>query len=118
MDKNFSTYLDEQYNSLKQIVDKLKKHFQYVSLLASDVEGKEIYVSEKNVAVKDSLWQERGFVVRVFKDGLFSEYSFDHFYNVDDICNQIIDSVDVKDPLEKFFLIVSSSYKIHSAGFT
>ena len=43
MDKNFSTYLDEQYNSLKQIVDKLKKHFQYVSLLASDVEGKEIY---------------------------------------------------------------------------
>lgn len=101
MDKNFSTYLDEQYNSLKQIVDKLKKHFQYVSLLASDVEGKEIYVSEKNVAVKDSLWQERGFVVRVFKDGLFSEYSFDHFYNVDDICNQIIDSVDVKDPLEK-----------------
>lgn len=101
MEKNFSTFLDGQYNSLKQIVDKLKKHFQYVSLLASDVEGKEIYVSEKNVAVKDSLWQERGFVVRVFKDGLFSEYSFDHFYNVDDICNQIIESVDIKDALEK-----------------
>ena len=101
MDKNFSTFLDSQYELLKQIVDKLKKHFQYVSLLASDVEGKEVYVSEKNVAVKDSAWQERGFGVRVFKDGLFSEYSFDHFYNVDDICNQIINSVDVKDPLEK-----------------
>ena len=34
-----------------------------------------MYVSEKNVAVRDSAWQERGFVVRVFKDGLFSEYS-------------------------------------------
>ena len=101
MDKNFSTFLDSQYELLKQIVDKLKKHFQYVSLLASDVEGKEVYVSEKNVAVRDSAWQERGFVVRVFKDGLFSEYSFDHFYNIDDICNQIINSVDVKDPLEK-----------------
>ena len=98
MEKNFSTFLEGQYDLLKQVVD---KHFQYVSLLASDVEGKEIYVSEKNISVKDSSWQERGFVVRVFKDGLFSEYSFDHFHNVDDICNQIINSVDVKDTLEK-----------------
>ena len=96
----------------KQVVDKLKKHFQYVSLLASDVEGKEIYVSEKNVAVKDSLWQERGFVVRVFNDGIYSEYSFDKITTIKDVYTKIVNAVDISEPLYKAIYVKGNKNKM------
>ncbi len=101
MDKHFSTFLESKYESLKKIHEKLKKKFQYVSILATDCEGKNIIVTEKNTKVEDSFWQERGFVVRVFNNDLYSEYAFDNFDNINEICNQICASTDIADPLYK-----------------
>lgn len=105
MDKNFSKYLDIKYDNLIKIVDRLKNNFEYVSILASDCEGKVIRVSNQNITIKDSSWQERGFVVRVFHNGLFSEYSFDDFDNVNEICQSVIESSDVSDQLYKAIYI-------------
>ena len=100
-DNNFSEYLDKNHDLLKDIVTKLKRNFEYVSVLASDCEGKEIHVTEKNISVSDSQWQERGFVVRVFKDGLYSEYSFNELDKAKTICDQIIKAVEAKDNLSR-----------------
>ena len=101
MDKNFSTFLKGKQETLKKIVSNLSEHFEYVSILASDCQGQEITVSEKQVSVKDSSYNERGFVVRVYKDGLYSEYSFDTILTADDVCEKIIKSVDITEALEK-----------------
>ncbi|MCI5745767.1 MAG: TldD/PmbA family protein [Erysipelotrichaceae bacterium] len=101
MEKKYSIYLEEKYESLKQIIDLLKKKFEYVSILATDCQGKSIKVSEKIVDIKDNFFQERGFVVRVFHNGLYSEYAFNNFDNVNEIVGKIISSVDVSDSLYK-----------------
>ncbi len=113
MEKHFSTFLEEKYESLKKIHEKLKKKFQYVSILATDCEGKEVIVTEKNTRVEDSFWQERGFVVRVFKNGLYSEYSFDNFDNVNDICNQICSSTDITDSLYKAIYVKEEKNELY-----
>ena len=101
MIKNFSTFLRNKHDTLKKIVELLSQHFEYVSILASDCQGQEITVSEKQISVKDSSYNERGFVIRVYKDGLYSEYSFDEILTVDEIVEKVIKSVDIKEPLEK-----------------
>ena len=101
MSKNFSTFLRNKHDTLKKIVELLSQHFEYVSILASDCQGQEITVSEKQISVKDSSYNERGFVIRVYKDGLYSEYSFDEILTVDEIVEKVIKSVDIKEPLEK-----------------
>ena len=101
MSKNFSIFLKNKHDTLKKIVELLSQHFEYVSILASDCQGQEITVSEKQISVKDSSYNERGFVIRVYKDGLYSEYSFDEILTVDEIVEKVIKSVDIKEPLEK-----------------
>lgn len=109
MDKTYSHFLEEKYESLVKIVEKLKHKFAYVSLLASDCEGKKIQVSDSEIKISDSFWQERGFVVRVFNGTLFSEYSFDDFDNPTSITKKILEAVDVSDQLYK--AIYAKSYK-------
>ena len=113
MDKNFSTYLNENHDALKEIVTKLKKSFEYVSVLATDCQGKQVTVSEKNVSVKDSNWQERGFVIRVFKDGLYSEYSFNELDKAKTICDRIIASLDAKDNLARGIYVKEVDGKLY-----
>ena len=101
MNKNFSTFLEEKHDELVKVINRLKQSFEYVSILASDCEGKAVKVTDKSVSVRDSFWQERGFVVRVFKNGLFSEYSFDNIRDMKVLCNRILKAADISDPLYK-----------------
>ena len=101
MDKNFSPFLEKNYNVLKNVIEKLNKKYDYASVLASECEGKRITVSNKNVSVIDSPWQERGFVIRVFHNGLYSEYSFDNVKNEKEICKKVEESIDIKENLYK-----------------
>ena len=101
MNKEISNFLKHNHSSFKKIIKILESKFEYVSILATDCEGKELMVSEKSVAINDNYFQERGFVVRVFNDGLFSEYSFDRIDNVEDICNRIISSLDINELVYK-----------------
>ena len=99
--KKFSSYLDSKHDLAKDLVEKLSKKFSYVSVLGSDCEGKQFHITETDVEIKESYWQERGFVVRVFANGLFSEYSFDDLDDVKNISEEIIKSVDISDQLYK-----------------
>ena len=101
MNKNFSPFLEQNTELFKEIITKLKRNFEFVSILATDCEGKVVRVTNKEVSINDSPWQERGFVVRVFKEGLYSEYSFNEIDKAKTICDKIVESADVKDNLSK-----------------
>ena len=73
----FSTYLTRQAEPLKKLIRLLSEDFDYVSVLATDSPGFAISLSPhtKSIAT-ETIMTERGNVVRVRKDGLYSEYAF------------------------------------------
>ena len=76
----FSEYLNTLAPSLKQLVSKLGEDYDYVSVLSTDSKGFAIRISQQVKVISTSnLTTERGSVVRVYKDGLYSEYAFNHF---------------------------------------
>lgn len=101
MEKEFSSFLQNNHDNLKEIIKVLSKKFEYVSILATDCVGQKVIVSEKNISVKDSSWNERGFVLRVYKQGLFSEFSFDKIDSVATVCEKVINSVEISEQLYK-----------------
>ena len=77
MKAKFSTYLTELSGSLKELIELLSADYDYVSILASDSKGFSIQASQKSKAITgENMTTERGCVVRVYKDGLYSEYAF------------------------------------------
>ncbi len=77
MKAKFSSYLEKLAPSLKKLIDALSSDYDYVSVLASDSKGFSIQASQKSKAITgENMTTERGCVVRVYKDGLYSEYSF------------------------------------------
>ncbi|WP_022765057.1 TldD/PmbA family protein [Butyrivibrio sp. XPD2006] len=80
MKAKFSTYLNEIAPGLKEMIAELGKSYDYVSVLSTDSVGFNVRVSQRVKAINGStLTTERGNVVRVYKDGLYSEYSFNRF---------------------------------------
>ena len=80
MKAKFSTYLNEIAPGLKEVIAELKKSYTYVSILSTDSVGFNVRVSQRVKSISGStLTTERGNVVRVYKDGLYSEYSFNRF---------------------------------------
>ena len=74
----FSPYLQEIKPVLKELTGILGAHYEYVSVLASDSVGLSLHISQHNKSVSNqNLSTERGNVVRVMKDGQYSEYAFD-----------------------------------------
>ena len=82
MRATFSPWLAAQAEPLKQLIAALSSHYDYVSILASDSRGFRIVASQRNRFVdRRTMTTERGIVVRVHRDGLYSEYAF----NADDL---------------------------------
>ena len=80
MKAKFSTYLNEIAPGLKEMIAELGKSYDYVSVLSTDSVGFNVRVSQRVKSINGStLTTERGNVVRVYKDGLYSEYSFNRF---------------------------------------
>lgn len=71
-----SPFLMESKAKLKEVVDRLSARYPYVSLLATDVDGMSVDLSESNVSMSPSPDRERGFVIRVQTEMGFTEYSF------------------------------------------
>ena len=77
MKAKFSEYLSKLEPSLKELIDALSPDYDYVSVLASDSKGFSVRASQRNKSIGGkTMTTERGCVVRVYKDGLYSEYSF------------------------------------------
>lgn len=76
MKVKMSAYLQEIKPLAKRLVDELHQDYAYVSLLGADSIGKSYGVKKTGVTLNDSMWAERGFVVRVYNGKNYSEYSF------------------------------------------
>ena len=73
----FSPYLNEIRDPLKKLIDILSGTYAYVSVLSTDSRGFAIRVSQHVRTVEGrTMTTERGTVVRVYRDGLYSEYAF------------------------------------------
>ena len=78
---------------LQKLLQLLKPHFEYVSVLATDVTGTSIVASQRQKAISDFGDGERGFVVRVYKNGGYSEYSFNTLTDVEATAGKIISAL-------------------------
>lgn len=94
----FSKYLNEITPALKELLNILKADYDYVSILSTDSKGLSITISSHSKSVSDNtMTTERGNVIRVYKDNLYSEYAFN------DIDTNNINKLasDIKDVLNK-----------------
>ena len=76
----FSTYLTEIAPGLKKLVTLLRRRYDYVSVLSTDSRGFAVSISQKAKSVRnETMTTERGTVVRVCRNGLYSEAAFNQF---------------------------------------
>ena len=84
-----SNYLLEVKPKIQQLISLLEKEFDYVSVLATDVSGTSYRVGQKQTSVGDYRFGERGFVVRVYLNGTYLEYSFNQYDDVKQLAKTI-----------------------------
>ncbi len=89
MKAKLSNYLINQKTIIKSLVKDLSEDFKYVSVLGSDTIGTSFNISRTSSTVGDSMWSERGFVIRVYNGYNYSEYSFNTLNNVEYIISRI-----------------------------
>ncbi len=97
MKAKFSPYLNGIANQLKQLIEILNQHYDYVSILSTDNVGFRIVVSKRVKSIGHSTLQtERGNVIRVYKDGLYSEYAFNDLdlNDIKEVAKKIITTLD------------------------
>lgn len=72
-------FLTDNKKLLKKLLDELTGEYEYVSILAEDNYARSYSVSKRGTFINEvGLLSKRGFTVRVFDDGIYSEYSFDN----------------------------------------
>jgi TldD protein len=77
MKRELSRYLQEVKPLLKALLKQLLEDYTYVSILAADSKGKTYSVSRSGTMISvNSFTNERGFVVKVYDNKSYSEYSF------------------------------------------
>jgi len=77
MKAKFSRHISNKKELLKRMINELSQDFKYVSVLATDVQGKRYEKDFSTSNVADIMIFERGFVARVYNGACYSEYSFD-----------------------------------------
>lgn len=75
-------FLKSRMDDAKRIVKELSDTYEYVSVLGNYVKTKRILVSTTTSSI-DELDNECGFVIKVYKDGHYSEYSCDDINGLD-----------------------------------
>ncbi|MBR3098466.1 MAG: TldD/PmbA family protein [Clostridia bacterium] len=97
MKATFSPYLNGIAPGIKKLIAMLRKHYDYVSVLSTDSRGFGISISQKSKNVStETLTTERGNVVRVYRNGQYSEAAFNRFdpERPEDTCREILESLE------------------------
>ncbi len=72
-----SSYIAEKKPLLKKLLNILLEKYEYVSILATDSDSKNLRVSSTGTGISESgFLSERGFVMKIYHKGEFFEYSF------------------------------------------
>lgn len=87
----FSKYLKKKKPLVKKLVDTLGQTYEYVSCLATDVQGTRIRVNKSVTNVNPSDITEAGYVVKVYNHKIYFEYSFNELSekNLDALVTEI-----------------------------
>ena len=73
----FSDYLSRIEPALRELIRRLRESYDYVSVLSTDSVGFQLAISQRAKSVSnENLTTERGSVVRVYRDGRYSEAAF------------------------------------------
>ncbi len=96
-----SSYLIKSKPKLKELIKLLSKDYQYVSVLATDVGGTNYRYSQRSCDINPYRFAERGFVVRVYLNGTYQEYSFNKIDDVNELANSIKEQLTVQDKMLK-----------------
>ena len=96
-----SEFLKSKIDISKRLVNELLKKYEYVSILGKQTTGKGIRLTNLNSSIGDTGEKECGFVVKVFHQGIYSEYSFTDFdeENFDNIIAKISNNLNVSDSI-------------------
>ena len=98
MKAEFSEYLTQTAPAIRTMIARLQEHFDYVSVLATDSTGFRISISQKARDISsETMMTERGNVIRVYRDGLYSEYAF----NEPDLAHPEAQAETIRQALEK-----------------
>lgn len=73
-----SPYLASLRSSLQRLVDTLSPRFDFFSILATDCSGTNFEALPRERRASESMWTERGIVLRAARSGRVVERSFDH----------------------------------------
>lgn len=86
-----SKYLKNKKQLLERLLSMLLDEYEYASILGADSKGKLYQVQLTGSSIEDSMWTQRGFVVRVYNGCNYSEHSFNKLEerNIDDIVEKI-----------------------------
>lgn len=71
-----SKYLNERIDFAKEIIAILLQEYEYASILGKDVYGKSVRVTNRAKSIGDSFEKQCGFVIKVYHQGIYSEYAF------------------------------------------
>ncbi|MCL2189447.1 MAG: TldD/PmbA family protein [Defluviitaleaceae bacterium] len=88
-----SPFLSNAKPVLKKLIALLQRHFTYVSVLGTDVSGKNYRVSDRVTSISDTTWGERGFVIRVFEGGRYYEYAFNLLPDSDTALEKLCETI-------------------------
>lgn len=80
---SFSEFLNARRDNMKSLVHELKKDYEYVSVLGSDIKAKSIRADKNTSNISAGRDTECGFVVKMSNGSVFFEYS------LDDICGDM-----------------------------
>ncbi len=93
----FSLFLDDITPYLKELLALLNQRYEYVSILSTDSTGLNVSISQHQKSVSnETMTTERGTVIRVYRDGCYSEYALntydrDHVGETADKITKILD---------------------------
>ncbi|MFW6122115.1 MAG: TldD/PmbA family protein, partial [Petrotogales bacterium] len=84
-----SDFIENSVPFVENILMELEKKYDYVSVLGTDVFGKQYIVTSRGTSYNDSQWTERGFVMRVFDGTAYAEFSFNEINDPKEIVQRI-----------------------------
>lgn len=103
-------YLNSRLKDAKKLVKELSEHYDYVSILGSFVNNKAILVSTHLNSI-DDLDNECGFVIKVYKDGRYSEYSCNDIRNLK--AGEVVKAVKLKNVVSSDFRVKMLEEEVH-----
>lgn len=96
-----SKFIEDSVPFVEEILKELERSYDYVSVLGTDVFGKQHVVTSRGTNYNDSQWTERGFVVRVHDGTGYAEFSFNEIDDPEVIVQRINSNIVNNDDLKE-----------------